>query len=69
MVAASGLDLVKSGDVLSGSDWGWLAACFVLSFFVAWASIRWLLRFVSSHSFRPFAWYRLVLGAVILFWL
>ena len=66
MVAASGLDLVKSYDVMSPSDWGWLGLCFVISFLVAWVSIKWLLRFVATHSFRPFAWYRIALGLILL---
>ena len=40
----------------------WLALSFVISFLVAWASVRWLLRFVSTHTFRVFAWYRLAFG-------
>jgi undecaprenyl-diphosphatase len=43
-----------------------LPLSFVVSFFVAWASVRWLLRYVSTHSFRAFAWYRLVFGGIIL---
>ena len=39
-----------------------------VSFVVGWASIRWLLRFVSTHTLRPFGWYRIVLGIVVL-WL
>jgi len=33
---------------------------------VAWVSIQWLLRFVSTHTLRPFAWYRIVLGLAVL---
>ncbi len=66
MFAATLYDLWKRHEALSGSDWGWLALCFVISFLVAWASIRWLLRFVSTHSFVPFAWYRIALGVVLL---
>jgi undecaprenyl-diphosphatase len=34
---------------------------------VAWASIRWLIRFVATHDLTPFAWYRIALGLVVLF--
>ena len=37
-----------------------------VSFAVAWWSIRWLLRFVAGHTLRPFAWYRLALGLLVL---
>ena len=66
MFAATGYSLLKRYESLAVSDWGWLALCSAVSFFVAWASIRWLLQFVSTHTFRVFAWYRLVLGVVIL---
>jgi len=66
MFAATGYSLLKRYESLAASDWGWLALCSAVSFFVAWASIRWLLQFVSTHTFRVFAWYRLALGVVIL---
>jgi len=28
--------------------------------------IRWLIRYVATHDFKPFAWYRIVFGAVVL---
>jgi undecaprenyl-diphosphatase len=69
MFAASGYSLVKHRDVLvDPRDVGALALSFAVAFLVAWASIRWLLRFVSAHRFTPFAWYRIALGAVVL-WL
>ena len=38
----------------------------LFAFISAWLCIRWLLRFVASHSFVGFAWYRIVFGALIL---
>jgi undecaprenyl-diphosphatase len=58
--------LYRNARWLEHGDALWLGVAFVVSFLVAWASIRWLLRFVSTHSFRPFAWYRLALGTAIL---
>lgn len=66
MFAATTYDLWKNYEHLEAGDAFWLALSFVLSFLVAWASIRWLLRFVSTHSFRVFAWYRLVLCGLVL---
>ena len=37
-----------------------------VSFVSAWVCVRWLLRFVSTHSFVPFAHYRIAFGALIL---
>jgi undecaprenyl-diphosphatase len=38
----------------------------VFSFISAWICVRWLLRYIASHSFVPFAWYRIVFGIVVL---
>jgi undecaprenyl-diphosphatase len=38
----------------------------LFAFVSAWLCIRWLLRYVATHSFVPFAWYRIVFGAVVL---
>jgi len=66
MFAATFYDLYKNWGALAPGDLTWLALAFVVSFFVAWASVRWLLRFVSTHTLRAFAWYRLAFGGVIL---
>lgn len=66
MVAATCYKLYASHEWLEPGDALWLGVSCAISFLVAWASIRWLLRYVANHSFRVFAWYRLVLGIVIL---
>ena len=66
MTAASGLSLHKHRHDLQPGDGKALALAFVLSFLVAWATIRWLLRYVATHRFRPFAWYRIALGLLVL---
>ncbi len=38
----------------------------LLSFVSAWLCVRWLLRYISSHSFTPFAWYRIAFGVMVL---
>ena len=38
----------------------------VFSFVSAWLCVRWLLRYISSHSFTPFAWYRIAFGIIVL---
>jgi len=67
MFAATVYDLAKNYDELAPGDLSWLALSFVISFLVAWASVRWLLSFVSTHTFRVFAWYRVAFGLLILF--
>jgi len=67
MFAATIYDLAKNYRWLEPGDLAWLSLSFAISFLVAWASVRWLLRYVSTHTFRSFAWYRLAFGFVILF--
>ena len=38
----------------------------VLSFISAWLCVRWLLKFISTRNFIPFAWYRIAIGIVVL---
>ena len=38
----------------------------LFSFISAWMCVRWLLRFISTHSFTPFAWYRIAFGLIVL---
>jgi undecaprenyl-diphosphatase len=38
----------------------------VVSFVAALVCIRWLIRYVSTHDFVPFAWYRIVFGGIVL---
>jgi undecaprenyl-diphosphatase len=45
--------------------WGPTAVGTAVSFVVAYASIAWLLRFVSRHSIVTFVWYRVALGALV----
>ena len=66
MLAASGYDLLKSGATLGQGEWLSIAIGFVVSFIVALVVIRWFVGIVSRHGFAPFAWYRIVVGAVAL---
>jgi undecaprenyl-diphosphatase len=38
----------------------------VVSFISAWICVRWLLKYIASHSFEIFAWYRIAFGMVVL---
>jgi len=65
MLAATGLDLVKSSGVFSGSDWLALIVGFMVSFLVALLAIKWLLRYIQNHNFNPFAIYRIAVALII----
>jgi undecaprenyl-diphosphatase len=66
MTGATLYDLLQSRRWLEAGDGLWLALAFGIAFVVAWGSIRWLLSYVATHSFRVFAWYRIAVGLVIL---
>jgi undecaprenyl-diphosphatase len=66
IAAASGYGLLKNLQFLEPGDLLWLAVATTVSFVVAWATIRWLLRYVATHDFRVFAWYRIALGVLVL---
>ena len=58
--------LYKERALLSVDDIGMWVVGFVSAFISAFLCVRWLLRFISSHDFVPFAWYRIVFGIVVL---
>ena len=66
MLAATGYKLIKSRALLSESDALALGLGLVVSFLVAWVVIAAFLAYVKKHSLRPFAYYRIVLGIVVL---
>jgi undecaprenyl-diphosphatase len=66
MVAATGYELMSSRELLTPDLVPVLAVGFVTSFVSAAIVVKALLRFVSRHSFAPFAWYRIVFGGLLL---
>jgi len=66
MFAATGFELVSSRNLLAPGVVPLLAVGFVTSFLSAALVVKALVRFVSDHSFVVFAWYRVVVGALLL---
>jgi undecaprenyl-diphosphatase len=66
LVAAGGYDLWNSRDLLSAADLDMFGIGLAMSFVSAFVVIRWLVRYVATHDFRPFAWYRIAFGVVVL---
>ena len=66
LFAATLYNLYKERALLNADDLGMWAVGFIASFISAFLCVRWLLRYISSHDFTAFAWYRLVFGAVVL---
>ena len=66
LIGAGAYSLFKERALLSLADLPMFAVGLVASFISAWLCIRWLLRFIATHSFVGFAWYRIVFGIVVL---
>ncbi|MGC4095353.1 MAG: undecaprenyl-diphosphate phosphatase [Polyangiaceae bacterium] len=66
LLAASGYDLLKHRHLLSADQIGLFAVGLCSAFASAFLCVRWLLRFISQHDFRGFAWYRIAFGVLVL---
>ena len=66
LIGAGVYSLYKERALLSAADLPLFGVGLLLSFLSAWLCVRWLLRFISTHSFNGFAWYRIVFGIVVL---
>jgi undecaprenyl-diphosphatase len=66
LIGAGVYSIYKERAALSMADVPLFAVGLVFSFISAWLCVRWLLRYISSHSFVPFAWYRIAFGIVVL---
>lgn len=63
MLGASVLDLYKTDlSIWTKSDFMLLAIGFLGSFVTAYVAIRWLIKYVESHNFNIFGWYRIALA-------
>jgi len=66
LMGAGAYSLYKQRHALSLADLPMFAVGLAFAFLSALLCIRWLIRYVSSHDFRVFAWYRIAFGAVVL---
>jgi undecaprenyl-diphosphatase len=66
MFAATAYELLKVRHEPVSENWSQLAIGFAVSGVVAFIAVKWLLRYVQSHRFTVFAWYRIVLGVALL---
>ena len=66
LVAAGAYSLLKHRALLGSADIGFFAVGFVTSFISAFVCVRWLLRYITTHDFTVFAWYRIAFGLVVL---
>ncbi len=66
LIGAGAYSLYKDRALLSVADLPMFGVGLVFAFVSAWICIRWLLRFIATHSFVGFAWYRIVFGILVL---
>jgi undecaprenyl-diphosphatase len=66
LIAAGAYELWKERALLSADDIGMWSAGFIAAFISAFLCVRWLLRYISSHDFSLFAWYRIAFGLVVI---
>jgi undecaprenyl-diphosphatase len=66
LIGAGAYSLYKERALLSTADIPMFAVGLIFSFISAWLCVRWLLRYISTHNFVPFAWYRIVFGIIVL---
>ncbi|GAB4168384.1 MAG: undecaprenyl-diphosphate phosphatase [Rhodocyclaceae bacterium] len=66
LVAAGAWDFYKHRALFDAADLNLFAVGSVAAFVSAFLCVRWLLRYIASHDFTPFAWYRIAFGLVVL---
>jgi len=66
LIAAGAYDFWKNRTLFNSGDLGIFVVGSVAAFVSAFLCVRWLLRYIASHDFTPFAWYRIVFGTVVL---
>jgi undecaprenyl-diphosphatase len=65
LIGAGAYSLYKERAMLSVADAPLFAVGLLFSFLSAWVCVRWLLRYIATHSFVPFAWYRIGFGVLV----
>ena len=66
LIGAGAYSLLRERALLSVADLPVFATGLVFSFLAAWVCVRWLLRYIATHTFTPFAWYRIAFGILVL---
>jgi len=66
LIAAGAYDFYKNRALFDVHDLGMFAVGMSAAFVSAFLCVRWLLRFIATHDFTPFAWYRIAFGLIVL---
>ena len=66
LLGATAYSVIKQRELLSVADLPMFGLGGLAAFVSAFLCVRWLLRYISSHDFTIFAWYRIVFGVIVL---
>jgi undecaprenyl-diphosphatase len=69
MLAAGGLKIFKAlhhAGAAPPENWGMVLLGTVIAAMVSFAAVKWFLRYIQTHTFSGFGWYRIALGAIVL---
>jgi undecaprenyl-diphosphatase len=66
LIGAGVYSLYKERALLSMADLPMFAVGLIVSFISAWFCVKWLLKFISTHTFNGFAYYRIGFGLIVL---
>ena len=66
MIGVSLLKIVKNGLAMTGGEWAILLTGMAVAYIVSMIAIKFLMRYVRSHDFKAFGWYRIVLGVIVI---
>jgi undecaprenyl-diphosphatase len=66
LVLAGAYDLYKHRHLMSLQDVPVFGVGLIAAFFSAFVCVRWLIRYIATHDFTIFAWYRIAFGAIVL---
>jgi len=69
MLGAAAYDMYKNFGLLTQHDLSGIAVGFVAAFLSAMVVVRAVLRFVANHTYRVFAWYRIIFGGIVAAWI
>jgi undecaprenyl-diphosphatase len=67
MIAATGLDVVKTRFSFSPNEYAMLAVGFIAAFLVAIAAIKFILKYIQKNNFIPFGIYRIIVAILFFF--
>jgi undecaprenyl-diphosphatase len=66
LIAAGAYDFYRNRALFDAGDLGVFSVGFVVSFVAAFLCVRWLLRYIATHDFSAFAWYRIAFGVIVI---